>query len=310
MKGRRRTFDTDSSPTPRERARLEQRGDRARPPAGDDEQWVDEGPVRRAADAAVSRGSKRAPGRDGGKRGSPKPPRTSRDERTRGGASSSNANRRRQRATKRAEQALELDRARLVRQLGAARADRSISRLGDAADAFAQDRFEDARKLLKPLVEAIPDEPAIRELYGLTLYRLGRWRLAAAELEAFAARTRSVEQHPVLADCYRALGQHRRVAELWEELGETSPEAGVVAEGRIVLAGSHADRGDIGKAIATLEAGSLGSKPLRFHHLRMRYALADLYDRAGEHQAARRQFETVAAADPDFFDVRDRLRQL
>jgi tetratricopeptide (TPR) repeat protein len=319
IKGRRRTFDTDSAPTARERARLEGGSDRERPPGGDDERWVDEGPVRRAAGAAVERGSKRPPGRGGATRGGPKSGRKRRDDEGRGGkrtparageGSSSNDNRRRQRAAKRAEQALELDRDRLVRQLGAAKADRSISRLGDAADAFAQDRFEEARKLLKPLADAIPDEPAIRELYGLTLYRLGRWRLAAAELEAFADRTRSVEQHPVLADCYRALGQHRRVAELWDELGETSPEASVVAEGRIVLAGSHADQGDIAKAIATLEAGSLGSKPLRFHHLRMRYAVADLYDRAGEHQAARRQFEAVATADPDFFDVRDRLRQL
>ena len=194
--------------------------------------------------------------------------------------------------------------------LGATKANRSIARLGEAADAFTDERFEDARRLLKPLVETIPDEPAIRELYGLCLYRLGRWRLAATELEAFATRTRSVEQHPVLADCHRALGHHRRVEELWAELGETSPEASVVAEGRIVLAGSQADQGRLAEAIATLEGGALGSKKLKYHHLRMRYALADLYDRAGEHQAARRQFEAVANADPDFFDVRDRLRQL
>lgn len=197
-----------------------------------------------------------------------------------------------------------------MRQLGAARADRSISRLGEAADAFAQDRYEEARKLLKPLVETIPAEPAIRELYGLTLYRLGRWRPAIAELEAFAEQTGSVDQHPVLADCYRALGRHQRVEELWEELGEISPNAAVVAEGRIVLAGSHADRDELPKAIAVLEGGSLGTKALKPHHLRMRYALADLYDRAGEHHAARRQFEAVAAKDPDFFDVQDRLRQL
>lgn len=306
--GRRRTFDVDSAPNQRERERLGNADQAAEHAAGaggaDGERWVDEGPVRRAAGEAVDRGSARKPParRTGTKRN---------DRKRRGGEpSATNAHRRRQRATKRAEEALEIDRDRLVRLLGAAKADRSIGRLGEAADAFAQDRFEEARKLLKSLVDSIPDEPAIRELYGLTLYRLGRWRLAIAELEAFTARTRSVEQHPVLADCHRALGHHKRVAELWEELGETSPEAGVVAEGRIVLAGSFADQGDLAKAISTLEAGSLGSKKLKFHHLRMRYALADLYDRAGEHQAARRQFEAVAATDPDFFDVRDRLRQL
>ena len=62
-----------------------------------------------------------------------------------------------------------------------------------------------------------------------------------------------------------------------------------------------------GMPIAVLEAGSLGSKRLQPHHLRMRYALGDLYDRAGEHQPARRHFEAVARAQPDFFDVADRL---
>ncbi len=291
IKGKRRTFDVESAPNERERARQEQGTDASAGP----EAWVDEGPVRRAAGDAVRRAST-----PGGRRSRP----------TGGAGSSGNDRRRRQRAAKRAEDALEIDPERLVRLLGPARANRSIARLGEAATAFADERFEDARRLLKPLVDAIPDEPAIRELYGLTLYRLGRWRLAAAELEAFATRTRSVEQHPVLADCHRALGHHRRVEELWAELGETSPEASVVAEGRIVLAGSQADQGHLAEAIATLESGALGSKKLKYHHLRMRYALADLYDRAGEHQAARRQFEAVANADPEFFDVKDRLRQL
>ena len=260
--------------------------------------------MRRAAGDAVRRG--RTTKSTGGGRG--------RQDRSRdqGGRSGSGRNdkRRAQRAAKRAEGALEIDRERLNRQLGASRAARTISRLGEAADAFAEDRFEDARRLLKPLVETVPDEPAIRELYGVTLYRLGRWRSAAAELEEFARRSGSVEQHPVLADCHRALGHHRRVAELWEELGATSPDAATVAEGRIVYAGSLADRGDIPAAIGVLEAGSLGSGKLKLHHLRMRYALADLYDRAGEHHAARRHFEAVAASQPDFFDVGDRLRQL
>ncbi len=213
--------------------------------------------MRRAANEAVRRGGtgRNRPNGD-------RPPSTA-----------SNDHRRRQRAAKRAEDALEIDRDRLVRQLGATKANRSIQRLGEAADAFAQERFEEARRLLKPLAEQIPDEPAIRELYGLTLYRLGRYRLAVGELQAFADRTRTVEQHPVLADCHRALGHHQRVAELWAELGETSPDAAVVAEGRIVLAGSQADQGRVAEAIATLEAGSLGSKKLKYHHLRMRYAL-------------------------------------
>lgn len=217
---------------------------------------------------------------------------------------------RRDRAKKRTQAAMELDVDRLRRQLGATKADRTVQRVSDAADAFGDERYEDARRLLRGLVEVIPNEPLVRELYGLTLYRLGKWRLAAEQLEEFARLTSSTEQHPVLADCYRALRQHRRVEELWDEIAEASLEASLVAEGRIVYAGSLADQGKVAEAIAVLEGGSLGSKKLKDHHLRMRYALADLYDRAGEQQSARRYFESVASNAPDFFDVRDRLRQL
>ena len=69
-----------------------------------------------------------------------------------------------------------------------------------------------------------PTAESVRELLGLTYYRLGRWKAAAAELEAFRDLSGSTEQHPVLADCYRALGRHAKVAELWEELRAASPE--------------------------------------------------------------------------------------
>lgn len=205
---------------------------------------------------------------------------------------------------------LDIDKAKLSSKIGATRAARTIERLGEASDAFAQERFEDARRILKPLVDAVPSEPVMRELYGLTLYRLGRWKQAVTELEEFARLSGSTEQHPVLADCYRALGNHSRVEELWDDLGSASPDAATIAEGRIVYAGSLADQGNLPGAIAVLEAGSLGRGQLRFHHLRMRYALGDLYDRAGEQQSARRHFAVVAEAEPDFFDVADRLRQL
>jgi tetratricopeptide (TPR) repeat protein len=299
IKGKRRTFDVDSAPNARERSRPEG----GEQPSG--ERWVDEGPVRRAAGDAVERGSrpprpaKRAAGSSGRGRdsGTKKP-------------SGRSSQRRAERATKRVEGALEIDRDRLRRRLGQARGDRTLARIGEATAAYAEDRFEDARKVLKPIAELIPEEPAVRELYGLSLYRLGKWRQAADELEEFARRSGSTEQHPVLADCYRALGQHDRVQELWDEIGEASLAAALVAEGRIVYAGSLADRGLLVEAIAVLEAGALGDKSLKDHHLRMRYVLGDLYDRAGDQQGARRWFESVASASPAFFDVQDRLRQL
>lgn len=199
----------------------------------------------------------------------------------------------------------------LVELVGAKRAERLEGRLGEAATAFAGDRFGEARQILSPIVREVPDLPEGRELYGLTLYRLGRWKEAARELDAFVELSGgSTEQHPVLADCRRALQQYGEVDRLWEELRESSPNGALVAEGRIVAAGSLADRGDLAGAVRLLGKGFRFPKEPREHHLRRAYALADLYERSGDIPQARALFGQLQRADPGFLDVADRVANL
>jgi len=198
----------------------------------------------------------------------------------------------------------------LKRAIGAAKLERVEEKLRDASRAFRRERFEEARRILRPLADAAPTAVSVRELLGLTYYRLGKWKLAVTELEAFRELSGSTEQHPVLADCYRALGRHAKVSELWEELRSVSPGAHLVAEGRIVQAGSLADQGRLTDAIAVLEASKRPAKRPQDHHLRVAYALADLYERAGDVPRARELFTVVAAADPELGDVAARLRAL
>ncbi len=200
--------------------------------------------------------------------------------------------------------------AELVRLLGESRGRGAARRLREASKLFASERFEEARRLLAPIARDAPEVPEVRELHGLVLYRMGRFKQAIRELEAFRVLSGSVEQHPVLADCHRALRHWADVEALWRELGEVSPAADLVTEGRIVLAGSMADRGDLAAAVRTLEAGwKLPSRP-RPHHLRRAYALADLYERAGRPPRARELFAWVARNDPDLADVSDRIAAL
>ncbi|MFN8037980.1 MAG: hypothetical protein U0Q07_02115 [Acidimicrobiales bacterium] len=201
-------------------------------------------------------------------------------------------------------------RAELERAVGPTRAARLDKRLEDAARAFRRDRFADAARILRPLASEAPSVASVRELYGLTLYRQGKWRPAAKELEAFRLLTGSTEQHPVLADCYRALRRWDDVDALWEELREASPSAALVVEGRIVTAGALADRGDLAGAIRLLEQGWKRPKRAQEHHLRRAYALADLEERVGDVSRARELFGWVAAQDPEFADVERRLRSL
>jgi tetratricopeptide (TPR) repeat protein len=202
------------------------------------------------------------------------------------------------------------DKAKLARESGKRAGDHE-KRIKEAAKAFRAERFEDARRILGDLAEVAPSVPAVRELNGLTLYRLRRWKLAATELEAFRALTKSTEQHPVLADCYRALKRPAAVAELWDELREASPSAELVTEGRIVAAGTLADQGKLNEAIALLSQGKwrLPRQP-KEHHLRRAYALADLLERAGDVGHARDLFERIQRADARFGDVNRRLKAL
>jgi tetratricopeptide (TPR) repeat protein len=253
--------------------------ERPAPPAWEPEQWIDTGAVRDEAEQAVARGE-RAP-------------------------------RRRADPVQDEAAAAPADRDDEIHQaVGPRRAPRLRERLGDAARAYRRDQFAEAQRLVRPLAKAAPGAPSVRELYGLTLYRLGKWKDAVRELEAFRTLTGSTEQHPVLADAYRALGRWSEVDELWEELRVASPSAELVAEGRIVAAGAYADQGDLQGAIKLLERARTWPKRPQEHHLRMAYALADLFERAGDVPRARDLFTRIRKVDPDFADVRQRVRAL
>lgn len=246
-------------------------------PAWEPEQWIDDGAVRDEARGAVSRG-----------RDTPAAPRRARPRKM-----------------------LPDDvNGEVAREAGPAWAGRVQDRLQDAARAYERERYRDALKLLQPLAERAPGSAAIRELLGLTLYRMARWRAAVKELEVAELLSASVDHHPVIADCHRAMGNHRRVVEVWDELRRGGAGVEVLVEGRIVLAGSLADQGRVREAIEVLEQGPVNVRKAKDHHLRLWYALAALYERAGEVPRARELFGRVLDADAEFADVAERYDAL
>ena len=86
----------------------------------------------------------------------------------------------------------------------------------------------------------------------------------------------------MLADCYRAQKRWTDVENVWNDVKKASPPHDVMAEARIVVASSLADRGDLARAIELMEPAQQAPKRVRYHHLRQWYVLADLYDRAGD----------------------------
>ena len=102
----------------------------------------------------------------------------------------------------------------------------------------------------------------MQEVAGLAAYRSGRWREASRHLTTFGTLTDSSTHLPELMDCQRALHKPKKVAELWTELRQSSPDPDVLAEGRIVAASSLAETGDLNGAIAMLATAG-ASKMLR-----------------------------------------------
>jgi tetratricopeptide (TPR) repeat protein len=190
--------------------------------------------------------------------------------------------------------------------------ERITERMAAGIGAYERERYRDASRILKTVVDAVPNAPSARELLGLSQYHQSYWKAALPNLEAFAALTGSVDQHPVRMDCQRALGRPKRVEALFNELRQGSPDPEVLSEGRLVLAGTRADAGDLTGAVTLLVeagAGRLVRNPAE-RHLRQWYVLGDLMERSGELPKARELFLRIRAVDPDAYDVTERLESL
>ncbi len=183
-------------------------------------------------------------------------------------------------------------------------------RMANAAMAYERDRYRDALSALRPVLDAAPQSAAVRELHGLILYRLGRWRAAAKELRAFHEMSGSYDQHPVIADCERALGRPEKVQELWDEIRRAGVDREVLVEGRLVMAGTLADEDCFEEAIELLRPEAKLRRHPDLAHLRQWYALADLYERVGDLSRARELFARVAQSAPDLLDAPERLAAL
>ncbi|HEX2050635.1 MAG TPA: CDC27 family protein [Actinomycetota bacterium] len=182
--------------------------------------------------------------------------------------------------------------------------------MADAAAAFAAGDYRDAIRLADQGKHLALRAATVRELLGLALYRAGRWRDAARELAAFRRLSGTVEQNPVLADCYRALGRPERALELCDELQGRAVAPGIAYEGAIVAAGALVDLGRHDDAVARLEALDLDPEVAEEHHVRAWYVLGDLLERRGRFTQARELFEAVAGVDDELTDAAERAARL
>jgi tetratricopeptide (TPR) repeat protein len=190
--------------------------------------------------------------------------------------------------------------------------EKMVATLTRAAEAYDRKRFDEALRLGRVVADATPGVAPVRELTGLAAYRAERWSMAKIHLKAYFTITGDPQHLPLVMDCDRANHRYRAVEKDFALLEAGEPTAEVLVEGRIVMASALADQQNFAEAIALLtRAGA--TKQLRnpsYRHVRLWYALADVYDRAGDVVSARELFARVVIAEPDAYDAAARLGEL
>lgn len=176
-----------------------------------------------------------------------------------------------------------------------------------ALAAFAAGDFEEAAALAAQAKARAPRSSRVRELIGLAHYRCERWHDALRELLAYRRLTGALDQNHLVADCYRALGRPDRALEVCGEVTPDRVPPDVWTEVLIVAASIHAEQGLLERALAQLSRADVEPRAVEPQHLRLWYVRADILERAGRLDEARTLWERIAAEDPGFFDVAERL---
>ncbi|MBU6516062.1 MAG: tetratricopeptide repeat protein [Acidobacteriota bacterium] len=190
--------------------------------------------------------------------------------------------------------------------------EKMVITLTKAAEGYDRKRYEEALRLGRIVSDAVPGVAPVRELTGLAAYRAERWNMAKVHLRAHFTLTGDPEHLALVMDCDRANRRFRAVEKTFEEISESEPSADVMAEARIVMASALADQRRYAEAIDLLVRAG-GTKVLRnpaYRHVRLWYALADIFDRSGDQVSARELFARVVVADPEAYDAQERLNEL
>ena len=190
--------------------------------------------------------------------------------------------------------------------------EKMVITLTKAAEGYDRKRYEEALRLGRIVSDAVPGVAPVRELTGLAAYRAERWNMAKVHLRAHFTLTGDPEHLALVMDCDRANRRFRAVEKTFAEIEENEPSADVIAEARIVMASSLADQQRYVEAIDLLVRAG-GTKVLRnpaYRHVRMWYALADIFDRSGDQVSARELFARVVVADAEAYDAQARLHEL
>lgn len=191
------------------------------------------------------------------------------------------------------------------------KAEPAISRLERAVELLERG---DARGAAAEAVKAkalAPRSPSVREVLGMALYHLERYREALSELQAYRRMSGRADQNHLIADCLRDAGRPDRAVPLAEEaLASRSVPLATKAEAVIVAASALADMGKHDQALGLLRRVRTSEDVAGPEVLRVWYVTGSILEHAGRPQEAAREFTKIVRHDPAAFDAAERLAQL
>lgn len=191
------------------------------------------------------------------------------------------------------------------------KAEPAISRLERAVELL--DRG-DARGAATEAVKAkalAPRSPAVREVLGMALYHLERYREALSELQAYRRMSGRADQNHLIADCLRDAGRPERAVPLAEEaLASRSVPLATKAEAVIVAASALADMGKYDQALGLLRRVRTSEDVAGPEVLRVWYVTGSILEQAGRPEEAAHEFRKIVRHDPAAYDAAERLAQL
>jgi tetratricopeptide (TPR) repeat protein len=150
----------------------------------------------------------------------------------------------------------------------------------------------------------------VRELYGVALYRAGRYRDALRELQAYRRMTGRLDQNHLIADSYRGLGMPDKAVPVAVEAVRSRMREEPRAEAAIVGASALADLGRYDEALGLLRGFPGRRDEADPWELRVWYVAGDVLVRAGRVSEAADEFRKVIRYDAGAFDAAERLAAL
>jgi tetratricopeptide (TPR) repeat protein len=193
----------------------------------------------------------------------------------------------------------------------AGKAEAALARLERAVELLER---EDARGAAAEALKAkdlAPRSAATREVLGLALYRLDRFREALTEMQAYRRMSGRADENHIIADCLRAVGRPDRAVPLAEEaLAAKGVSLAAKTEAVIVAASALADQGKFDQALGLLRRVRTRDDVSGPEVIRVWYVMGDILVKAGRPQEAVREFRKIMRHDAAAYDVAERVAQL